>query len=68
LSGEKITDKYISIINSYFYSAFKSMARNLQAYAEVVFQKEKELKQPSYYSITNSRRVASMSQGIMLSL
>jgi hypothetical protein len=42
------------------------MARNLQAYAEVVFQKEKELKQPSYYSITNSRRVASMSQGIML--
>ncbi|KAI8882202.1 hypothetical protein K501DRAFT_324120 [Backusella circina FSU 941] len=58
-----MTDRvYLVSCWPFLVSAFKSMARNLQAYAEVVFQKEKELKQPSYYSITNSRRVASISQ------
>ncbi|KAI8371536.1 vesicle coat protein [Radiomyces spectabilis] len=60
-----MTDRvYLVSCWPFLMSAFRSMAINLQERADHVFQKEKAAKerQPAYYSIVNSRRVAPISQ------
>ncbi|KAI8981548.1 vesicle coat protein [Pilobolus umbonatus] len=58
-----MTDRvYLISCWPFLVNSFRSMALNLQERANMVFQKEKEMRQSSNYSIANSRRVAPMSQ------